>query len=126
MPEKTHLRPGCLAVICNQPVAGFPLFGERTRPRRTPPLIGDGHTSPADFWNHLGQLLIWRTRLHHGRVSPLKNTPELSGITVEINNLRGNSSPPQITTKRAFDEFNYWVAAFQISQVFKEHAPARG
>jgi hypothetical protein len=66
--------------------------------------------------------LIWRTRLHHGRVSPLKNTPELAGITVEINNLRGESPPAQNHPKRAFDEIQPLGCRFPMSQVFKEQA----
>jgi len=71
--------------------------------------------------------LIWRTWLHHGPVSPLKNTPELSGITVEINNLRGNPpSGPESPQKGLLTNFNRLVAAFQYPKFSKNMTPARG
>jgi hypothetical protein len=64
--------------------------------------------------------LIGRTRLYHDRVSPLKNMPELSGITVEINNLRGDFSPaPPQPRDGPLTNFNHLVAAFPIPKFSK-------
>jgi hypothetical protein len=82
-----------------------------------------GHTPPADSWNDFDTLLVWRTWLHHGPVSPLKNTSELSGIIVEINNLRGNCLPALYHENRSVSEFQPLGCRFPISQVLKEQAP---
>jgi hypothetical protein len=68
---------------------------------------------------------MWRTRLHHDRVLPLKNMPELSGITVEINNLRGDRIPaPTQPREGPLAKFNHLVAAFQNPRFSKNKRPS--
>jgi hypothetical protein len=86
-------------------------------------ILAAGHTSCADFWNHFDAFLIWRTWLHHDPVSPLKNTPELPGITVEINNLRGNRLPSLNHETGPWAYSRHLAAVFQYPKLSKNQAP---
>jgi hypothetical protein len=72
------------------------------------------------LWSPCEAFLIWRAWLHHGPVSPLKNTSELSETIMEINNLRWNRLPALHHQDRTLGEFQPLWLPFPAFPIFKE------